>query len=449
MMPLVRKLGVLALCLGLFVPAPARAASVPVARSEVFFVADGLGWGHLQTWLEVRKLEGRPARMAPLWEKGQVGAMTLRPLDAVVPESAGGASMLATGEPMANGALAMTADGGKPALLLERARAAGKATGLVSLGRLTHAVPAAFLVHAPSRDPELPVAKAELSGPAQLLFGGGRELFDAGAARSAGWHVVEDETQLSRPLSLPVLGLFTPDYFPYMLDRSSSMAVPSLTRMVGAALDTLGRQPKGFVLVVDARLIDESSHNNDAASMLSEMDELDDAVGAALDRAEKEGALIVLTSPHETGGPAVVSRANPLQWVDPKELRAVRAQRGSFRAVLARLWDKERSGGIIDAGAVRDASRDLVPALAALDDAALTRVAQAYGEGPKSRPYHHSPGLAQMGKELETSYAIRWHTGAHTNDPVPLFALGPGARRFAGWLSAEDVGRRLALALGL
>ena len=429
-------------------PSPASAAA-PRPKSEIFFVADGLGWGHLATWLEVRKLEGRPARMAALWEKGRLGTMTLRPLDAVVPESAGGASMLATGAPMANRALAMTPEGAKPPLLLERARAAGKATGLITLGRLTHAIPAAFLVHAVSRDPELPVARAELAGPAQLMFAGGRDLFSEllDGARASGWSVVTEGKALDRPLSLPVLGLFTPDYFPYMLDRSS--ATPTLARMTAAALDTLSRQPKGFVLVIDARLIDESSHNNDAASMLSEMDELDDAVGAALDRAKAEDALIVLTSPHETGGPAVISRANPLQWVDPKELAAVRGQRGSFRRLLARLWDRERAGKPIDAAAVRDDARDIIPALAALSDSELDAVVKAYHEGPKSRAYHHSPGLGELGRVLETSYAIRWHTGAHTNNPVPLFALGPGEGRFGGWMSAEDVGRELAAALGL
>jgi alkaline phosphatase len=436
------------ICLGALIAAP-LAARAAVPRSEIFFVADGLGWGHLGTWLEVRRQEGRPPKMAALWEKGRTGVMTLRPLDAVVPESAGGASMLATGAPMANRALAMTPDGSRPPLLLERARAAGKSTGLITLGRLTHAIPAAFLVHARSRDPESALPAALLAGPAQLLFAGGRDVFaeQLDPARAAGWRVIGGEEELAPDLPLPVLGLFTPDYFPYALDRSTGS--PTLETMTRAAVAILGRNPKGFVLVIDARLIDESSHNNDAASMLSEMDELDDAVGAALEQAPARKALIVLTSPHDTGGPAVVSRANPLEWVDPAQLGAVRGQRGSFRRVLARLWDRERSGRPVDAAAVREDSKDLIPALAALDDEALSVVARAYAEGPKSRPYAHAPACQEMAHALETSYSIRWLTGAHSNAPVPLFALGPGAERFGGWPGADAVGRALASVLGL
>ena len=44
---------------------------------------------------------------------------------------------------------------------------------------------------------------------------------------------------------------------------------------------------------------------------------------------------------------------------------------------------------------------------------------------------------------------VGWTTGGHTGVDVTLFAAGPGSEAFGGVLRNEEVGRRLAAALGL
>ena len=47
--------------------------------------------------------------------------------------------------------------------------------------------------------------------------------------------------------------------------------------------------------------------------------------------------------------------------------------------------------------------------------------------------------LREAGKELE----LRWATKGHTGEAVPIFAAGPGAELFVGFMDGAEVGRRL------
>ncbi len=44
---------------------------------------------------------------------------------------------------------------------------------------------------------------------------------------------------------------------------------------------------------------------------------------------------------------------------------------------------------------------------------------------------------------------VSWTSRSHTAEPVPLFAYGPDAERFAGVYDNVEIGRRIAAALGL
>jgi alkaline phosphatase len=44
---------------------------------------------------------------------------------------------------------------------------------------------------------------------------------------------------------------------------------------------------------------------------------------------------------------------------------------------------------------------------------------------------------------------VRWGSSAHTGEPVPLFAYGPGAARFAGVQDNTEVAHKIAAALGV
>ncbi len=44
---------------------------------------------------------------------------------------------------------------------------------------------------------------------------------------------------------------------------------------------------------------------------------------------------------------------------------------------------------------------------------------------------------------------VRWGSDGHTGEPVPLFAYGPGAERFAGLQDNTELARKIAGLLGV
>ena len=63
---------------------------------------------------------------------------------------------------------------------------------------------------------------------------------------------------------------------------------------------------------------------------------------------------------------------------------------------------------------------------------------------------HDTGTLAVVeGDYEEGRAAVRWASGDHSTQWVPLFAFGPGADRFRGVLDNTEIGILLAEALGL
>jgi len=63
---------------------------------------------------------------------------------------------------------------------------------------------------------------------------------------------------------------------------------------------------------------------------------------------------------------------------------------------------------------------------------------------------HETGGLTIPGGSLKgTDAEVKWSTKSHTGTPVPIFALGPNAERFAGVYDNTEIPRRLAQLLGI
>ena len=68
-------------------------------------------------------------------------------------------------------------------------------------------------------------------------------------------------------------------------------------------MDYLSKNNHNFFLMVEGSMIDWGGHGNDADFLVSEMLDFDEAIGIALDFAEKNGnTLVIVTADHETGG---------------------------------------------------------------------------------------------------------------------------------------------------
>lgn len=226
--------------------------------------------------------------------------------------------------------------------LFEQAADAGRATGIISTARITHATPAATYAHTPSRDwendavlpPEAKTAgcldiAAQLvnwnhGGGFDLMMGGGRSNFltvdqtdpeypgKTGARkdgqdltavwkqRSGGHYVWNGAGFDALPADgKPVLALFEPSHMQFDTDRAEDPGKePSIAAMTAAAIQRLKRNPEGFVLLVEGGRIDHAHHAGNAYRALSDFAALDEAVKTALDLTDSADTTVLVTADH-------------------------------------------------------------------------------------------------------------------------------------------------------
>ncbi|GAA5116190.1 alkaline phosphatase [Pseudonocardia adelaidensis] len=313
----------LAACSAVPADAPAEGAREEVARSVILILGSGMGQAQ-HDFLRLA-IAGPSGQLA--MDRLDAGG-SIAPVDPVS-DAAAGATTLATGMPTAPGAIGVDADGQPLTTVLEHARDAGKATGLVTTAEVTDPVPAAFAAHLAPRPPienpegdegEVPVdrtiARQYLEGSrVDVVLGGGAAPWSdlLGQARSLGYSTVTDAAGLRAAAADRLLGLFAdgPMFEPGRPGEGRYAPAVPLPDMTRAALAALDRREAGFFLVVDEAGIDAMARTGNGGLVLEAGRALDATVQAALDfQAVNPGTLIVVAGDHETGG-MNVSLADP------------------------------------------------------------------------------------------------------------------------------------------
>lgn len=274
--------------------------------------------------------------------------------DAQVADSAPTATALVSGVKSLNGTIGVTQNtrledcasqkGNEVTTLFELAEQAGLSTGIVSTARITHATPAATYAKVAGRDWEndttltdearangcKDIAAQLVDWPAgdgfEVIFGGGRSNFmpadqadpeDATkkGARKDGRDLVADWTRRHNdgvyvwnqegfdkidPAKVNrAFGLFNRSHMQYEADRAKDAGgEPSLAEMTTKAIDLLGRNDEGYVLMVEGGRVDHAHHAGNAARALVDTVELSKAVEAALAKVDPAETLIVVTADH-------------------------------------------------------------------------------------------------------------------------------------------------------
>lgn len=327
------------------------------AKNVILFVGDGMGIG---TVTAARIMEGQLRG-----EKGEENLLSFERFPHVAlsktyntnqqtPDSAGTMTAIMTGVKTKAGMIAVnqnamlggcgSARGNELPTLLEEAETAGKATGVITTTRLTHATPAATYAHAANRDWE---SDADMTPPAkaggckdiarQLLefphgdgievaLGGGRSYFlpqqsaDPEEPENKGkrldfrdltlewqyryrnaayvWNKAQFDA-IDPKATEHLLGLFEPSHMEYEYDRPADKAgEPSLAEMTGKAIDILQQNAQGFFLMVEAGRIDQAHHAGNAFRALTDTIALSNAVKTAQQKTDPRDTLIVVTADH-------------------------------------------------------------------------------------------------------------------------------------------------------
>ena len=223
---------------------------------------------------------------------------------------------------------------------------------------------------------------------------------------------------------------------------------PDLADMTAAAIKVLSRNKEGFVLMVEAGMIDKFSHPLDWERSVYDTIMLSNAVQVARDFAAVRNDTLILVTPDHTHGMAIVGTVD-----DAKPGEEMREKVGVYAAAGYPNYPAPNKDGY---PADPNPSRRLsvfyadfpdhyetfrahvegpnVPALKGSDD--------KYGANPA---YEKSPGAMLRLGNLPRSA----DTGVHTADDGVLQAMGPGSGMVRGFMDNTEVFRVMADALGL
>ena len=234
---------------------------------------------------------------------------------------------------------------------------------------------------------------------------------------------------------------------------------PMLDEMTGRALQTLKRDPRGFVLMVEAASIDKQAHNMDSERWMLDTIEFDRAIQLAQDFARERGdTLVIVTADHECAGAALIGGST----VTDAGLQQLGRARGSanLRDKVVGVYEKAgfpryrlASDGFPEAvdidyrlligyGANADRHEDWRSNNTPLRDGqqpfASTEPLKWYPANPMERD-------DALGDFLVTGQ-VPGDTAVHTATDIPLSAFGPGAYAFTGVIDNSDVFFKLAQA---
>lgn len=357
-----------------------------------------------------------------------------------------------------------TGNGAPSATILELAIAKGKATGVVTTARLTHATPGATYAHVCHRNAEYEIARQAVPGGdgfnsklgtgVDVMMGGisyywtpfpspvvtskrgrndGRDLTKEMQAK--GYTFVNDRTTMvAAPANAgsKILGLFdfaaTQGHMSYELDRDATKE-PSLAEMTSKAIDILSKNSNGYFLMVEGGRIDHALHETNAGRALAETIAFDDAIKAALGKVDLANTLVVVTADHDhtLAFNGYASKGNPiLGKTDSVQRPGVPTLAADGKPYTTLVFGNGTGNGNISTsggGSMRGATRDDLTNV----DTTEKNYYQQYGV--------QLPGSSAGGE-------------THGSGDVMLFANGAGRAPFKGTIDNTKVFELLKTAFG-
>jgi alkaline phosphatase len=384
-------------------------APVPANRSVVIVNGDGMGPAQ-RTFLQY-VLYGPNGPTQPMDDFPVHGTLRTIPADPeqAVSDSAAGATAWAIGQKTINGYVGVDTKGKPVKTLLEEARDAGKATGIVEDHDVTNATTAAFAAHITNRDKKISIAQQYLrSTRPDVMFGGGERIWypegNPGKvptddesegkanlvkeAQGLGYQYAYDKTTVAALTGPKALALVQDDALIKFRETKGYKEgkdpyyVPE-HELVRKALDILSQDPQGFFMAIDVDETDDAGHVHDGQSLLKSGQELN-RIASVLKafQATHPETLVIVTADHETGGMTIEN---------------------------------------VEDGATNVAGDDPIPAY---DEDHPVNVSRKGRLPEASGPFRI--------KGDRRSLALDWTTPEHSGVDVPVTAVGPGSERFLG-----------------
>jgi alkaline phosphatase len=370
----------------------------------------------------------------------------------------------------------------------------GMKVGVISSVPLNHATPAAYYASVKSRGLYNDIATQMVETGYEFFGGGGILSPDSpndieALLDDAGYTVLNDRESIMELKDNPMdkvvcINPWLQDggAMPYAIDRpDTNLSLAEMTEVGIAVLQGTkpgkGKAPGAinpFFLMVEGGKIDWACHANDAMATIGDMIDFDNAVSAALEFYKKypNDTLIVVTGDHETGGMTIGHATTAYKAYYERLL----GQKNSFVYFGQNQWadHKDVFSATVCASDVTNADDNLKN-----DTIMLGLMKEAFGiEWTELNDYQkekledaydksmcgvndnsdaenkllygsYNPIIVTITHILNEQASIGWTSYSHTGVPVPVFAQGKDADRFAGFYDNTDIAKQLAKTIGV
>ncbi len=286
-----------------FKPKTKADKDVKIAKNVILLISDGTGLSQVSSAFYFKESSPNYARFK------NIGLIKTSSSREDVTDSAAGATAFACGIKTYNGAIGVADDSTTVKNLVEIASLKKIKTGMIATSSITHATPASFYAHTLNRGYSEEIAAHLVQSEIDFFAGGGLQFFNQ---REDGQNLLNTLQEKQFTIDTTSLSDFatikSSEKAGYLLANDAMLPVSEgrgdfLSKATELAIQFLSKDDSGFFLMTEGSQIDWGGHANNAPYLVSELIDFDDAVGKALDYAEKDGnTLVIVTSDHETGG---------------------------------------------------------------------------------------------------------------------------------------------------
>jgi alkaline phosphatase len=441
----------------------AESNSLEKAKGVILLIGDGMGINQVKSaGIYSQRILGKDLAINTIQTSGLT---TTHAANSKVTDSAAAATALYSGYKTNTGQLNILPDGRKVFNVAAAAKKAGLSVGVVSTTRLTDATPAAVYGSSARRDCEAYIAGQLPEFSPDVVLGGGGAYFVPSSQKGSkrtdqkdiielmkgrGYRFVENNSELKavNPESVDKLfGLFSLSNMAYVIDREGHKALsnqPNLADMTRIALSIVGRNSKGFFIMIEGGRIDHACHNQDIKTVIAETLDFDAAVGEALSYQKTHpDVLVIVTADHETGG--LIQRDGDQFTIDPVPLEPIKRS-------LTYLEDKIKTAPDQQDAILKSAGLNLTEEEAELLKNNQTKALEdkPSGNGDRTKHKFAKPATLDALSVITSSRArVNWTTFGHTEQPVMTKAAGPGEKLFSGSYDNTDIAKKIAELLNL
>ncbi len=414
-----------------------------------YFIGDGMGLNIIhgaEFYKGAQKQMGLVPDTIKFAHFPTVGIASTSSSNYYITDSAAAGTALATGHKTKQGTIGMdSTQVNHLKSIATRAKEQGYGVGVVSSVSIDHATPAAFYAHNKSRGNYYEIAIDGATSGIDVLGGSGfnnptkegqKPVYDA--YKEGGYTHFAGKESLAGVVACDTKVLITEregvsqSGLALALDRTE--ADLTLTDLVSQSIKYLYNKygEKGFLLVAEGGMIDWSAHDNDFASAVGEVIDLDDAVAVAYEfyKQHPEETLIIVTADHETGG-YVNGRQDRGYNMAPQSINETTQSKGFYRELIKKEIEKKSKFNTLP-----------LPLGVVFSDEEMEQLEDVYDANPNE---FANSAYDIISKQIGAG----WTTRGHTATPVMVFSIGSTQSVMGGRMDNTDIPKKIAKLLDI